>query len=119
MSRFVQRDAGGLVTGHYANPQPGYAEEELPDGHPDILAYDSPPPSAAQIAQEAERDLQIQWRAEIKAEAFVAQFIAMTPADVDAYVTTTVTDLASARTLLRRMAKMLLLLARREFRNGT
>jgi len=30
-----------------------------------------------------------------------------------------VTDLAAARTLLRRIAKMLLLLARREFKNGT
>jgi hypothetical protein len=24
--------------GHYACPQPGYAEEALPDDHPDILA---------------------------------------------------------------------------------
>lgn len=39
MSRFVQRDSDGKLIGHYANPQPGYAEEELPDDHPDILAW--------------------------------------------------------------------------------
>lgn len=39
MPRWVQRDKSGKVTGHFANPQPGYAEEELPDDHPHIKAY--------------------------------------------------------------------------------
>jgi hypothetical protein len=37
--RFVQRDpASNKIIGHFANPQP-YAQEELADDHPDILAY--------------------------------------------------------------------------------
>lgn len=40
MSRWVQRDKDtGEVTGHFANPQPGYAEEELPDDHPELKAF--------------------------------------------------------------------------------
>ena len=36
---FVERDKGGRVTGLYANRQQGYAEEELPDDHPDVVAF--------------------------------------------------------------------------------
>ena len=39
--RYVQRDENGRVIGHFANPQLGYAEEELGDGHPDLLAYEA------------------------------------------------------------------------------
>jgi len=39
MSRYVQRDRDGTLIGHFANLQPGYAEEEVPDDHPDILAW--------------------------------------------------------------------------------
>ena len=39
MSRYVQRDRDGTLIGHFANPQPGYAEEEVLDDHPDILAW--------------------------------------------------------------------------------
>lgn len=45
---FVQRVAG-VVTGVYANRQPGYAEEFLDDDHPDVAAYRNPPP--APVAQ--------------------------------------------------------------------
>lgn len=37
--RYVQRDKQGKVTGHFANPQEGYAEEALPDDHPDLVAF--------------------------------------------------------------------------------
>jgi polyhydroxyalkanoate synthesis regulator phasin len=37
--RYVQRDPNTkLVVGHFANPQ-SFAQEELPDDHPDIIAY--------------------------------------------------------------------------------
>ena len=52
-----------------------------------------------------------------KADAFVQQFIEMTPAQLDAYISANINDLASARQLLRKMALMLLLLAKREFRD--
>lgn len=54
-------------------------------------------------------------RAQIKADAFVAQFIAMTPAEVANYVDNNTANLAAARALLKKMALMLLLLARQEF----
>lgn len=38
MSKFVERD-NGVVIGVFANLQPGYAEEELPDDHPDVVAF--------------------------------------------------------------------------------
>jgi len=53
----------------------------------------------------------------VKADAFVGNFIAMTPAEVASYVEGEVTNLASAKLLLKRMAVMLLLLARREFKD--
>ena len=51
------------------------------------------------------------------ADAFVQNFIKSTPAEVTGYIDTNVTDLASAKTVLKKMALMLLLLARREYRD--
>ena len=53
---------------------------------------------------------------EIKADTFVASFIAMTPAQVATYVDNNTATLAAMRTVVKKMAVMLLLLARREFR---
>src|SRR5687768_11183100 len=38
MEVYVRREAG-LVTGVFAIPQPGYAEEPIEDDHPDVVAY--------------------------------------------------------------------------------
>lgn len=54
-------------------------------------------------------------RMAVKADAFVAQFIAMTPAQVADYVDNNTATLAAARVLLKKTALMVLLLARREF----
>lgn len=54
--------------------------------------------------------------AEIKADAFVASFIAMTPAQVATYVDNNTANLTAMRALVKKMSVMLLLLARREFR---
>lgn len=43
--RYVQRDKDGKVIGHFARPQPGTAEEALPDDHPDIAAFNTPAPT--------------------------------------------------------------------------
>ena len=40
---YVQRDEGGKVMGLYRLPQPGYAEEFLPEDHADVVAYRTPP----------------------------------------------------------------------------
>lgn len=55
-------------------------------------------------------------KASAKADAFVAQFVEMTPAEVAAYVDSNLTDLASAKALIKKMALILLLLARREYK---
>ncbi len=39
--RYVQRNEEGKVIGHFANPQQGYAEEALPDDHPDIAEFEA------------------------------------------------------------------------------
>lgn len=77
--------------------------------------------AAAMAEQEAAAVMQTKREAEavarlaVKTDSFVQQFISMTPAEVAAYVTGNVTDLASARALLRRLSLMVLVLAKREF----
>jgi hypothetical protein len=41
---YVQRNAQGQITGVYANPQPGYAEELLPATDPALVAFLAPKP---------------------------------------------------------------------------
>ncbi len=40
MTRYVRRDKNGVLDAHYANPQ-SYAQEALPDDHPDIVAFNA------------------------------------------------------------------------------
>jgi hypothetical protein len=39
---FVQRFPNKTIQGVYANKQDGYAEEELADDHPDVVAFLAP-----------------------------------------------------------------------------
>lgn len=48
---YVQRDDSGKVTGVYANPQPDYAEEELPDDAAEVVAFLSRSPSIGSISR--------------------------------------------------------------------
>lgn len=52
-------------------------------------------------------------QAQVKADAAIQAFVAKTPAQIEAYIDATVVDLASARTVLKQMGKMLLILAKR------
>lgn len=36
---YVERDSQANIRGVYANRQEGYAEEELPDDHPDVVEF--------------------------------------------------------------------------------
>lgn len=54
---FVQRDQSGAITGLYARPQEGYAEEFLADNDAAVLAWLNPPPGP--VAVDAERDRRI------------------------------------------------------------
>lgn len=50
---FIKRDEAGNIKGLYANPQPGYAEEEKSDDDPEVQAYLNPPKDYAQLRREA------------------------------------------------------------------
>lgn len=49
---YVQRDSNGKIKGVYANLQPGYAEEFLPDNNAEIVAYLTPKPVPKQLSIE-------------------------------------------------------------------
>jgi hypothetical protein len=72
--------------------------------------------SADEIAQRTQEAADADVLASTKADAFVQQFIAMTPAEVVAYVEANVTNIASTKTLLKRITVMMLLMMRREYR---
>lgn len=74
---------------------------------------------AASAEEIAERQLAAEDAAQkstVIADSFIPTFLAMTPTEVTTYVDNSVTDLASARGLLRKMALMLLVLGRRGLR---
>lgn len=70
-------------------------------------------PEEASQRQKAQRN--VDERAEISADAFVAQFIGMTPDEVDVYLDANTKNVAEMRVFIKRLARMVLLLARREF----
>jgi hypothetical protein len=71
--------------------------------------------SAEEIAARQSAAALMADRAAAKADTFVASFLAMTPAQVETYVENNTATLATTRALLRKMALMLHILARREF----
>lgn len=40
---YIQRNESNVIIGVFANLQPGFAEEELADTHPDVVAFILPP----------------------------------------------------------------------------
>jgi len=74
------------------------------------------PASAEQIADRQQKADDDAAKIAVKADSFVGNFIAMTPAQVAAYVQANVTSLATAKDVIEKLALMVLLLARREFR---
>jgi len=51
--RFIQRDLTGAITGDYANPQSGYAEEAMNESVPEFMAWkekqNTPQPKALDV----------------------------------------------------------------------
>lgn len=74
---------------------------------------DVSPEEAAFRQQMADGEAELQ---ATKADAFVQNFIAMTPAQVETYVQNNTANLGQTRALLKKMALMLLTLAKREYR---
>ncbi len=42
MTRYVERDGQGRITGSFAHPQPGRAEEALADDDAELIAFENP-----------------------------------------------------------------------------
>jgi hypothetical protein len=88
---------------------------EAPIADADLLAQDEDIAADDQAAADAIAAAIAEKQA-VREDAFVAQFVDMTPAQVAAYVAANVTDLASAKNLLGKVCVMLLLLAKREYK---
>lgn len=78
--------------------------------------YSVVPLPAETIAANQQAAADAQARLDVKADAFVQTFIEMTPAQVTTYITNNVTDLASAKSVINKLALMVLFLAKREYR---
>lgn len=100
--KFVQRNGQNKVCGVYVRAQPGYAEEELDDDHPDILGYQNPPPTQDQIDTEA-----------AKQYAKLNALKGMTPAQISTWVDDNVTNLTQAQDAIKTLAIAVSILARR------
>lgn len=79
--------------------------------------WDQPDATAEQIARRQADAKNLAEQAEIKLDNFVGTFIGMTPAEVSAYIGANVTDLASAKNVLNKLALIVLPLAKREFKD--
>lgn len=69
-------------------------------------------PTDEEVAEKAEYDEKVA----VRADTFVTNFIAMTPAQVTSYVDTNVKDLPSAKSVIQKLALMVLVLAKSGFK---
>jgi hypothetical protein len=49
--RYISRDPQGVLTGSYANPQPGLAVEAVADDYPGLYLFENPAPITVTPAQ--------------------------------------------------------------------
>jgi len=70
------------------------------------------PLTPEQVAEKAEYDEKVA----VKADTFVSDFIAMTPAEVNNFIETNVKDLTSAKGVIQKLALMVLVLAKSGFK---
>lgn len=81
---FIERAQDGTIKGVYARPQPGYAEEEIPDDDPAVLAFQTrPAPEPRNLAAEIDALAAKLARAEA-AEAALIEKAIVTKGEIDA-----------------------------------
>ena len=80
-----------------------------------LQIWEETPASAEEIASRQALEKTKAERREVKQDTFVNNFISMSPTEVNTYVNNNVTDLASAKSVINKLALMVLLLAREEF----
>lgn len=76
---------------------------QMVDKAPEVVAAE-----AAAVQTELERQ-------ELKADTLIQNFISKTPAELNTYINDTVVDLASAKQIIKLMARILLVIAKREY----
>jgi hypothetical protein len=74
------------------------------------------PASPDEVASRERQAAEGRDRASVKGDAFVTSFIEMSPAQVISHIDTNVTNLTSAKNVIKKLALMVLLLARQEFK---
>ena len=79
--------------------------------------WDQSDATAEQIARRQAQAAASAEQSEIKVDGFVSAFINMTPAQVTAHINNNVTNLASAKNVLNKLALIVLPLAKREFKD--
>lgn len=72
--------------------------------------------AASRQADEVKRIANESARQHAKADAFVQQFVNMTPAQVVAYVNSSVANIADAKQLLTKLALMMLSIAKEQYK---
>jgi len=101
---WVQRNIGGIIIGAYANRQPGYADEQLSEDDPEVIAFQHPEATPAELANLARIE-------EFIDDAGVIDLLqrarTATAAQIDTWLLNNVTNLAQARTILGIVIKLL------------
>lgn len=69
--------------------------------------------TAEELAAKQKQDNAEASEATVKADAFFAQFTGMTPAQLDTYIDNNASNLAGLRTVVKRIAKIVLIMAQR------
>ncbi len=105
---YIQRDGSSNIVALYGLRQTGFGEEFLPDTDPAVIAFRNPPDT---FGDQLKVDT-----AAVKAQAPLVALINATPAQIDNYMDANVTDVASARAVLKLLAKALSVVARRTLR---
>lgn len=77
--------------------------------------WNQEPATAEQIAERTKAAADAADKESVRVDSFVQNFVGMTPAQVSAYIDANVTNLASAKSVIDKLALMVLVLAKREF----
>ena len=105
------------------SPLPSSLRKDVVDGTPFLIdgvwvqSWREVDATAEHIAARQRGDAEIAIRTEVKADTFVSSFLAMTPAQVIAHIDATPNTAAGMKALTTKLALMVLVLMKREFRH--